>query len=328
MALPATAATVSLELVTERGVQITAPQAWLQLLGEMEIRNVRIRGARPGDKPQLETLDNRGKPIYQVTGVLTSRDEIALPGGRFGKRDRAKLRDYFDRLRADGAEGVTAELGKFDLTKRQFELVFKDLSQPTGFTTKDLPTVELMAQARRQLQLQLAFDPSTERALAKLKPLQVELSSLTLGTTLAITLRNAGLAILPEKPRGETVRYRVSPIDWTKGRDKKETWPIGYKPDARPSEVSPIIMQSINVEIDGFTLAEAIGAIGPRLKMPIVWDEATLAKHRINPTNIPVKLPPAKMYYKRILDKLLFQARLKGKLRVDEAGTAFYWITK
>ena len=71
----ATAAPVELELVTERGVQITAPQEWLQLLAGIGIDQVRIRGGQPGDEPQIVNPVSSGGS-YHVVGVLTSRDQL------------------------------------------------------------------------------------------------------------------------------------------------------------------------------------------------------------------------------------------------------------
>ena len=37
--------------------------------------------------------------------------------------------------------------------------------------------------------------------------------------------------------------------------------------------------------------------------------------------------PAGNSYYRRIIDRMLSSAKLTGKLRQDEAGTVFYWIT-
>jgi hypothetical protein len=48
----------------------------------------------------------------------------------------------------------------------------------------------------------------------------------------------------------------------------------------------------------------------------------------INPNKIPVKLPAKKTFLKNAVDKLLSQARLASEIRIDEAGTAFLWVTQ
>src|SRR5688572_19511309 len=79
---------VNLELVTERGVQITAPQQWLQLLAGIGIENVRIRNATLGDAPKVSNRGTEERPSYEVVGVITARDQLQLPGSMFSRADR------------------------------------------------------------------------------------------------------------------------------------------------------------------------------------------------------------------------------------------------
>src|SRR6201985_2689340 len=83
---------IELELVTERGVQITAPQEWLQLLAGIGIERVQIRGGGQGDEPKVTHRGSGRTASYQVVGVLTSRGQLRLPGGTFTKADRARLK--------------------------------------------------------------------------------------------------------------------------------------------------------------------------------------------------------------------------------------------
>src|SRR5438045_1650522 len=76
---------IELELVTERGVQITAPQEWLQLLTGIGIEHVQIRGGGEGDQPKVTNRGSGQTASYQVVGVLTSKGQLRLPGGTFTK---------------------------------------------------------------------------------------------------------------------------------------------------------------------------------------------------------------------------------------------------
>lgn len=314
---------VELELVTERGVQITAPQEWLQRLTRAGITNVRIRGSRPGDEPRIESVGTDDRPAYVVTGFLSPRNEIVLPGGRFTMSQSQALRDYFDRLAADGPEAITAETGRFGLTEKQFTAAHADLSQKISWDTKDQPLVDLVKQAERATKLRWTIEPSASRLLRSAKPADDEANGITIGTGMALLLRPAGLGVRPTKPRGGEVELQIVAVD-----AGQETWPIGWKLSKSPHNSFPALFERINVEVDGYTLAEAIDAIAPRIKLPIRWDHATLAEKKIDPAKIDVKLPRTRTYYKRIIDNLLSQGRLGGELRVDEAGTIFYWVTR
>ena len=40
-----------------------------------------------------------------------------------------------------------------------------------------------------------------------------------------------------------------------------------------------------------------------------------------------VRFPAKRTFYKRVLDQVLFQARLEAELRVDDANRPFIWVT-
>jgi hypothetical protein len=158
-------------------------------------------------------------------------------------------------------------------------------------------------------------------------------------------LRNDGLALRPEKSRGQAIGFRVvadgslamtptggPPVATaTAGKTADydmSRWPIGWEPQKTPGETAPSLFESLNAEIDGYTLEETLAAIGPRLKIPLYLDHAALAAHEIEPAKIQVRLPRTRTFYKRLIDRVLTQARLGSELRLDEAGTPFLWITR
>lgn len=327
---------VELELATDRGVQITAPQEWLQLLAGMGINNVRIRGLKAGDEPKAVNTGTPQKPSFHVVGIVTSRG-LRLPGGTFTTGERAKIKDYFDRLSADGAESMTAPRGKFGLTQKELTAALTDLAQSVDFETKGQPARTVLERLQAKLTLKFDTDAAADRAIREAAPVPDELKGLTAGTALAIVLRNNGLVFRPEKARGQAVTIHISPassdslVQSTLGKtDNAEIkfWPIGWEPDRSPGETAPSLLESLNAEIDGYTLEEALAAISPRLKVPVYVDHEALASHHIEPAKIQVKLARARMTYKRLIDRILSQARLGSSVRVDENGTAFLWVTR
>jgi len=330
---------IELELATERGVQITAPQEWLQLLAGIGIEQVRIRGIQAGDEPRVEDRGTPQRPSYHVEGIITSRDQLRLPGGLFSRGDRAKLKDYFDRLSADGAESLTAPRGRFGLTEKELSTVFAELSQSVSFDTKGQQPRAVLDRLQTTLALKFAIDAEAERMLQAAAPIGDELKGLTAGTGLAMMLRNYGLTFRPEKLRGKAIVYRVgvaeadaigqSTLGKTSAPDSNpKSWPIGWEPEKAPGATAPSLMESLNAEIDGYSLEEALAAIGPRLKVPIYLDRAALAAYKIEPAKVQIKLARARMSYKRLLDRVLTQARLGSSLRVDESGRPFLWVTR
>lgn len=317
------APTIELEIATEQGVQITAPQEWLQLLTQIGISNVRIRGARPGDKPQLTNAGTDDRPRYHALGVLSSRGELRLPGGTFRAGDRRALADYFRRLADDGIKAMTAPRGRFGLTEKQFAAMFAELAQPIDFETRGQSLSSILDRLQAKSQVSFAVDPQANLGLRSAKSVDDEVKGLTAGTGLAILLRSNGLVLRPEKPQGKPLALRITAAD-----PQRDSWPIGWEPKQPPVEIAPTLFEKVNVQIEGYTLAEALEAIGPRIKLPCFLDHATLTKFGIDPTTVQVTLPRTRTYYKRIVDRALAQARLGGRLRIDEAGNVFYWITR
>lgn len=331
------AAPIALELATEQGVQITAPHEWLQLLTALGIENVRIRGTQPGDEPRAENRGTPEQPSYRVLGILSARGQLRLPGGTFGRGDRTRLKDYFDRLTADGAESLTAPHGYFGLTEKELGAVFADLTQPIDFETKGQPPRAVLDRLQTKFALKLVVDAEADHVLRAAKPVADELTGLSAGTGLAIMLRNSGLVIRPEKSRGQPVAYRIALADpdtlarSTVGKtaDKEmQQWPIGWEPEQTPGATAPSLFEPRYAEIEGYTLAETLAAIGQRVKVPLYLDHAALAANRIDPATIQVRLARTQTIYKRVIDRVLAQARLGSQIRVDEASTPFLWITR
>ncbi len=330
---------IELELATERGVQITAPEEWLQLLTSMGIEHVRIRGIQVGDEPRAVNEGTPQQPSYRVMGIITSREQLRLPGGTFSRFDRAKLKDYFDRLSADGAESLTAPRGRFGLTEKELSAVFADLSQSINIETKGKPPRVVLDRLKAKLKLQLETDADADQSLRNAKPMQDELKGITVGTGLAMMLRSYGLILQPEKNRGQAVAYRIvaadadairqSTLGKTSAPDPtQKNWPVGWEPEKSLGALAPSLLESLNVEIDGYSLEEALAAIRPRLKLPLYLDRASLAAHEIDPAKAQVKIAHARMSYKRLLDRVLAQAHLGCSLRVDESGMPFLWVTR
>jgi hypothetical protein len=345
---------IDLEIATERGLQITAPHQWLQLLTGIGIQNVRIRGAQPSDAPAVTNRGTPASPRYHVLGILTAREQLQLPGGVFGRADAKRLKDYFDRLSADGDQRLTAPRSLFGLIEQDLAAVLADLSQPLEFETKGQPPRAVIDRLQTKFKLKFTIEPQAERILRAAPPVADELNPLSTGTALAILLRTSGLELRPEKPRGQPVTHRITlatgeaasaagrgtqsvrptpniqaPKDNRPGKVDdfaRTAWPIGWETEKSPGETAPSLFEQLNAEIDGFTLEETLAAIGPRLKLPYYLDHATLAASNIQPATVQVRIERTRTSYKRLLDRVLSQARLGNELRVDEAGSVFLWI--
>lgn len=323
-----------IEIASQAAAHGNAPRQWLQRLAEAGGGSARLVSARGTERPRIETLGETagGEPLLKVYAVLTRDNQLLLPGPtssqRFRLSDRAKLADYFKRLDAEGAGGVTTQRGKHGLTEAEFTDLFTRLQTPIGAIDDRTSLRRLVQTASRVARVKIEPDRAVAAVLAATLEDPPALNRLTTGTALAAALRDEGLALEPTKPLGQPVRLTIVPTP-----QAKEPWPVGYAPESSPTRVAPVLMEFLTVEIEGYTLDEALDAIAPRLTwndgpLPIVWDRFAMRRDAIDPTTIQVTFPNRRTFYKKLLDRLASQARLKPELRIDEAGTPFLYLTR
>ena len=313
---------VSLELSTEAGFPLGGERKWLMLLKDCKLTNIRFRSQRAGAKIEIKNRGTEQSPNYVVIGVLTARNTLRLPGVEFRYGERAAITKWVEKLKADGMEGVTAQTGVFGLTKKQILQVHEALTGKVNFSTRGLTNAEAVTRIARGLQLEVALDPTARTALASQEKVADELQGLSCGTSLAIVLRPLGLVLVPDKPTGKMLRLVVIGSDQV-----KESWPIGWPPQKNPGALLPALFKNLEVEIEDVALSTALTAIAPRIKAPFVFDYNALARDRIDMKTVKVNVPAGRTYYKKILDRVLSQARLYCEIRVDEVNTPFIWIS-
>lgn len=314
-------ANISVELITAERMPVTASKDWYDLFTELGVSGLTIRSAGEKDEVSVEAVGRKDAPSYRVKGILRGNNVLYLPNGRFGLKDRAGLKQWLDNLADLGVAGVAEQRSAFGLLPAQLQEINADLSQQVNFSTVGKTAAEFVNACASQLKFAVAVDPAVVRDLQETK-LTDELKGLSSGTALAAALRPAGLVLEPQRPAGGEIRYRIG-----KPAGGRESWPVGWKPQAANAKVLPQRFESIDVEINATPLTEALDGIAEQLKVAMLFDHNALALHGIDPAKVEVKLPPKKLSYSLIIQKILGQARLKCELRVDEAGQPFYWIT-
>jgi hypothetical protein len=140
---------------------------------------------------------------------------------------------------------------------------------------------------------------------------------------LAYALRCEGLMLLPEQLPGEPLRLRIAPYD-----SQQESWPVGWKPAVSSRQSAPQLYKLRSIEINGFTLAQALTALQPALKLPVILDQWVLQRSQIEPSKIQVSYPKKRTFLKAVVGRLLSQARLAEEVRVDELEQPFLWVTR
>jgi hypothetical protein len=312
---------IELEVAVAQSAPLGAMQDWGKLLADMDFSRLRLRGARHGEKPSITSSGDGAQKRYRVVAMLNHRDQLVFPGRSFGRGDIQRLKEFLSAL-PEKTEEQGVERGIFDLTRPQFEDIYKDLAGVVEESTKGLPLQLAFAELTQSRKTPVQIDADVNSLLAGAKPIAIELKGFSAGTALAIALRPAGLAIVPIQPRGGPLALHVIRLD-----PKNESWPPGWKPTETPRELVPAMYRVTTIEINAYSLQQALQALEPHMGVPLVFDERIVAARRINPAKIQVKFPNRRTYIRRAVDTVLSQARLSGELRIDEAGKPFYWIT-
>lgn len=311
---------ISFELLLEDPYAREAADQWHGLITAMPRCSARVRGGRDGDETGIRESGEGNLKSFRVTGIITKANRLALPGGTFSLRDRDKIKVWIDRLRSGGEEGLRAPQLAFGLTPKQLTAIHDKLAHVVTIQTKGLTVADAARRIAADARIVLQSDPSARAGAAE--RVENELKGISAGSALSAALRPGGLVLVLEPQSGGDVALRIRTA-----AAAKEFWPVGWPLQQAPGKLAPEIFKELSVEITSFPLAEALDAVADRLPIPFVFDHNSLAREGIDPAVVRVSHPAGKSYYKRIVDRMLSQARLTGTWRQDEAGQVFYWIT-
>lgn len=313
---------IELDLLTETGADPTAPQRWYQLLSELGVANLRIRGARGGERVAIETAGSAQSPVYRVTAALTPSDQLIVPGHQFKTSDRAAISAWLERLRTAGPDVASSrERLPFDLAPEMFAAAQQALSRPLAASTAGVETIDVLRELHGLLGGNLRMSNATRQELQNAGPALDELQGLSAGTALAALVKPAGLAFAPQRDAQGELRFVVF-----KPTRASEIWPVGWPAEERRRELVPKLFEFLNVEISGVSVAKAAEVIRSRLEIPMLFDHAGLAAQGIELENVPAELPAKRTSYSLALQRVLRQAGAKVELRTDEAGRPFVWV--
>jgi hypothetical protein len=332
LAAPAHArGTVQLTLVGDGQGAGLSFQEWSQALGRAGIRNVRIRSG--SDKPGIVTESDAGGVVYLVTGTITSRNEILLPGARFGRGDVGRLAAWLKDLAENGPAGGRQGKSPLGLTSDDFRKVRKDLAATVDFSTLGMTRQRAVKKIADQLTLPLRLEADAARALSDEK-IEDELKGLSCGTALACILRPAGYGMAPRAVGGQIV-YAVLKAEGAAANSNIDEaslatlrmWPTGWTTEKSDHDAVPGLYKPHNVNVKNAPAATALAVIGKQLGIPVLFDRKALATYKIDPGKALVSFPNKRTTYSLALRTMLFRAKLKFEVRYDDAASPFLWVT-
>ncbi|UUO06802.1 hypothetical protein M4951_00475 [Blastopirellula sp. J2-11] len=314
----ASAGRVTLEVATEKGVAVTSTHKWVKALQSVGFDDVRLRSGHGSDATDLV---DKGSGNYHITALLTPGEVLITPGGRFKMNDIAGMRSWLEKVRAGGKKELERQESVFGLTSKEFVALYEQLSPTVGAKTKETTPFDTLQKINQRLDVEFRATPDVIARMKQGKVLD-ELENVSCGTAVAALLRPLGLAMVPRRETGGDVELHL--VD---SAAAKKPWPVGWTPDGNPGQVAPGMFQYLEVEIADIPVQQAADAIAARVKLPLLWDHNGAAAKRIDIATAKVKYPARRTFYKKLLDTILFQAKLNLEIKVDEAGHAFLWVS-
>ncbi len=313
---------IDLEIVTEPGLALTAPQKWAAAVGELGLASVRIRGGKAGDRAQITETGTAKAPSFEITAILTSGNKLLLPGGSFSINQMGELKALLQKIGSGKKDEPMEATGAFGLNAEQLVAIHETLGGKLRLQTKGKPVGEIANAILKEVEIKVNIAPSARKALAANEVVIDELNGLSFGTALAAALRPAGLVFAPIRIGKSDVELQIAD-----SRDLEQAWPIGWPMEKGLSETLPAMSKFLNVEINNVIIGDALNSIQGRVQAPFLYDHNGLARERVDLAKTKVSLPEGKTYYKKILDRILSQVHLQCEVRLDEANKPFVWVS-
>lgn len=308
--------TVGFDVAYGSDLPVGVVQEWTKTLQTAGVKGIRIAVRDDQDVRIVE--DRTGVTVF---GRIDRSQRLVVPNRTFKISDTKQIREWGGDF-TSAVVDADKKQGAFGLTATELVGVFVELGTPLSVSTQDQNVSDVVDAIGKQLQFKIAADSKAETALADVTKIPEELKGVSCGTALAAIVRPLGLVVTIDKARRR--------IQLVESIDANEHWPIGWPPQQRPGIVAPMLFKKTKVDIEDFPLDEVLAAISAKIKLPMIYDQNTLARYDIEMQKIEVTVRPKELTYDRIIrDALSYtQPKLSYELRVDEIGQPFLWVTK
>jgi hypothetical protein len=296
----------------------------METLKDLNLASLRIRATRSREKVEVTNVGTEAAPIYSVVGLLDARNRLVLPGAEFSINDRSGIAHWFEKLRNEGISGPTEPSLAFGLSSDELVSFYESVTEPLLFKTKGKRAGDVVRQIVNERGLACQVTTKASEVFHRNDTVEDELQGVSAGAALAAALRSLGLVAAPRKTGPGRVELLIA-----EARELDETWPVGWPPQQSPFKVAPDLFKKPPVEIRNTPLSKVLAAIQPRVSVPFLLDHRSLARQSIDLEQVMVNYPrrPTLHSYRKVIDSILFKARLTSELRVDEAGQPFLWIS-
>lgn len=329
-------ANISFVLLTNTKTPMLQLQQWLQVLRRQNV-SIRTRHEKMilekfptgrtkllPEKPTISQSTLGTKTTITITARIDRSGNILLQNRSYSIRNTQSLITWINSIKKSGiaqkknAQALTATQQKSIATALTTTLTANVANQPLKTAIKKMNAV-----SRCQIRFSTQADKWLRQNFPKQPNIQQSITGYSLGTTLAIVLREYGLGFRPTQSTKGSPTLTIEPISQTKG-----TWPVGRKSKANQKQLAPKLFNRVpRVILDKAKITDVWKAFTKKTDIPIYIDHASLAAKKIKLDQLTVSYLKQNVAWYQILTKTTVSNRLTDRLLVDESGKPFIWIT-
>lgn len=313
---------IRLTIFCDGTLQPSEAQQWGRALNELGFQAVQVRS---GDSSDVLDIQNLGGNLYQVSGMLQRDNRILLPGNAVFPLGRIReMKSYLEEqvLNLEQQETAAAEADAGRLQSSVQEQLFQDLSAPVGFSTLGMTRKKAIQKIAHLFSGSVRFPVSIRKAFDDEDVLAEELEDVSRGTALVYILRYIGYCVVPGN--NEDGSNYVLKIIASENAGNEKILPVGYLAE---NAVPDVLYEKFNASVDGVSAENVLNSLQKRLEIPFLYDYNSMAEQGIEPADVVIRQKPGNFTYKKLLDAVLYQAKLQREVRTDEAGNVFFWFT-
>ena len=316
---------VSVEILTAKRVTGIQLQPWQQVFQSLGV-NVRVRQPLLDDKPEIKETPLGTLRQVKAIGRLERDGSLLFPGRAFRPSDGAKLKEWIRELRTYGAQGAPEGQPLWGLNEQQFASLYRSLAAKLDDKYHGLEFSRAVAQLplpdKFSLRISTAARDWLKQEYETVPPVRQYLKGMSLGTGLAVLLNDYGLGFRPLRTPDGSIEIAVDPLKVT-----TDVWPIGWDLKLGRAQTAPALFQLIPIALDDVRLVDVLDAVAVKTEVPVLTDHYRIEGHGIPLDTLRVSYPQRKSSWSQLLRAVTNPHRLTRRLRIDELGHPFVWIT-
>ncbi|QDU81171.1 hypothetical protein Pla110_29090 [Polystyrenella longa] len=315
---------IEFELLTgARGQDVTARQ-WYDFFSDLMIP-LRIRQTIGKEEPSITEEIRNGVRHIHIVGVVEINGDVKLTAGRAKQNEKEKFKTWIASLKEYGALGDPAGKPLWGLSEEQYAFVRLELSTNVKADLKKSNFAEGLSRIGLPAALPVVLTDETKNHLRNVDLREFQfpenLGGISLGSSLAIFLREFGLGFAPTRLPDGRIVLTIDPLE-----EDGTQWPVGWDWEGYPKQIAPSFYARTTVRVRDFTLNEFIEFIEKGTGIPIVIDHNNFRAIQLNPDDLKLTIRPDVTAWNLLLNKGLSPLRLRAERRIDETGKPFLWV--